>query len=333
MLAKKPERSRLLVGALISAVLLGVFGWGLLNRQYIVDQWVVWNFKPDAVVVALEDNIALSDKGAFYFYAAQPVLTGAEQFNEICPRQEKDSPILGCYTENKIAIFDITNPKLEGIEEVTAAHEMLHVVWERTGSGERERIGGLLRAAYGQVMNDQLKQRMEYYERTQPGEFENELHSILATEIRSLSPELEAYYAQYFADRAKVVGYYEQYDGVFRELTSRASTLFSEMETLAGSITARSDAYNAAVAVLSSDISTFNTNADKSNFSSLAEFYRQRSALVTRTTNLENERASINGDIALYNEKYKEYELISVQLEALSKSIDSISDLAPGPAL
>ena len=34
--------------------------------------------------------------------------------------------VLGCYANREISIFNVTDQRLDGIREVTAAHEMLH---------------------------------------------------------------------------------------------------------------------------------------------------------------------------------------------------------------
>src|SRR5690606_38163618 len=119
--------------------------------------------------------------GVFYFRATHPEIASADEFNQDCPRQEANSPILGCYSTGHIYIYDITNDALDGIEEVTAAHELLHAIWDRMSANDQQRIGGLLRSTYATISNKELKERMDYYQRNEPGQFENELHSIIGT--------------------------------------------------------------------------------------------------------------------------------------------------------
>jgi len=149
MLDKKPSHH---VGAIVtvalSAMIFVFAGWLFLNRQFAMDQVSVWAYQAPSDVRAIEERLTLTDKGRFHFYAAQPAVANAESFNDNCPRREVGSPILGCYAMGRIYIYNITNQQLDGIEEVTAAHEMLHAAWERLDTSEQARIGALLESHY-----------------------------------------------------------------------------------------------------------------------------------------------------------------------------------------
>lgn len=316
-----------------SAALLTAAGWLVLNRQYVTDQVSVWAYTAPPEVEAIDERIAFTDKGTFYFYASRPEVADAESFNQNCPRRETGSPILGCYSLRQIYIYNITNDELDGIEEITAAHEMLHAVWERLGTGEQERIGALLEKAYRAVGDDALKERIDYYSRTQPGEFHNELHSILGTEIPELGDELEAYYSQYFDDRQIVLGLHSQYSEVFRSLEVVSESLLAQLAELGASIESLTEQYSVDSAQLSSDIQAFNQRAENNQFDSIAQFNRERSALIARTTQLNSKRTEINADIATYNGYYQSYQDVASRIEFLNKSIDSINALEPTPTL
>ena len=331
---KKHSLTRSIIGGSLSIIILAVAGFLLLNQQYVKDQITVWAYKPASDVQSIESRIDFSDKGKFYFYATQPEVDGADTFNADCPRQEVGNPILGCYASGRIYVYDVTNAQLDGIEEVTAAHEMLHSVWERMSDSDHTRIGALLEAEYKTLgSNTDLTERMGYYQRTEPGQFDNELHSILGTEIGGLSPELESYYKQYFNDRQKVVDLHSKYDTVFKKLRAQSDSLYSELTSLGSSIETRSTQYDADVKQLSADITAFNARANNGNFSSISQFNAERAALLARSDKLDADRASISSDIDTYNAKYAEYQKVSSEIEALNKSIDSIKDLQPAPSV
>ncbi|HEY8886336.1 MAG TPA: hypothetical protein VIM31_02425 [Candidatus Microsaccharimonas sp.] len=331
---KKHSLRRTLVGGLFSIAILGIAAFISLNQQYVKDQITVWSYKVPANVQSIESRIDFSSKGKFFFYATQPEVDGSDKFNADCPRQEVGNPILGCYSSGRIYVYDVTNTQLDGIEEVTAAHEMLHAVWERMSDADHTRIGALLDAEYKTLgANTDLTERMSYYQRTEPGQFENELHSILGTEIGSLSPELETYYKQYFNDRQKVVDLHSKYNTLFMNLKQQSDSLYSELTTLGASIEARSAKYDTDVKQLSADITSFNTRAKNSDFSSINQFNSQRTALLARSNQLDTDRASISADIDTYNAKYAAYQTISTEIETLNKSIDSIKDLQPAPSV
>jgi len=334
MLDKKSSLKRSIAAGFSSLAILAVAGFLLFNQQYVTDQMTVWAYQPSESVLAIEERVGFTQKGQFYFYAARPQVDDSDQFNADCPRQEVLNPILGCYSAGRIYIYSVPNDTLDGIEEVTAAHEMLHSAWERMNANERTRIGDLLRIEYQNVSGDtELSNRMDYYSRTQPGEFENELHSILGTEVVILQPELETYYQRYFKDRQKVVSLHAQYDQVFKDLRAQSESLFKELETLASSIATRTTQYNEEVRRLSSDIAAFNTKADAAGFSSTGEFNRERLALLSRSNQSDATRASISSEIDTYNAKFASYEEVSSQIKSLNQSIDSIKDLEPSPSI
>jgi len=335
MLVKKRSVAGAIIAGVLSIGILAAAGWLVLNRQFAMDQISVWSYTPSSSVQTINERVDFTANGKFNFYATQPQVDGSEQFNQDCPRQEVGNPILGCYTgEHRIFIYDVENAQLDGIEEVTAAHEMLHAVWERMGSKEQARIGALIRTEYQKHLNDtDLTERMEYYQRTEPGQFLNELHSILATETRTLSPELETYYGTYFNDRQKVVDLHDTYDTVFKNLKSQSDALYAELTTLGASIETRTTTYNADVARLSTDIESFNRRANSGDFSSINQFNQQRAELIARSNQIDSDRAAISGDIDSYNAKYEQYQALSSQIEVLNKSIDSIKDLQPAPSV
>jgi len=333
----QPQHRGKLIGALISITvsLLLVVGasWLYFNRQLVADQVTVWSFEPSASIQAIEERIKLTERGQFYFYVTQPVVAGADDFNVDCPRQEEDSPILGCYTQGKMFIYDIKNAELDGIKEVTAAHEMLHAVWERTSQRDKDRLATQLLAAFERNRTEELSSRIAYYERTQPGEVINELHSILPTEFAALSPELEEYYARFFEDRQLIVSLNEQYSSVFNELVNQIDTLYDEISRLGEQIEIDRANYNASVLDLDRDITSFNQRADLGSFSSLTQFNSERAALVSRSNSLEAFSTRLGGDIERYNQLLIEYEAVAARLESLNRSIDSISELQQAPSL
>jgi hypothetical protein len=331
---KKHSSKRTLFGGLFSILILGIAAFLLFNQQYVKDQITVWSYKPTPQVQNLESTIDFTAQGKFYFYAEQPEIDGSDDFNKNCQRQEVGNPILGCYLTSRIYVFDVTNQQLNGIEEVTAAHETLHAVWARMSDSDKSKISVLLEAEYATLgSNTDLTQRMEYYKRTEPGQFDNELHSILGTEIPNLSPELEAHYKQYFNDRQKIVDYHAKYAAVFTDLKNQSDSLYSALTTLGASIEARSKTYDADSAQLSADITAFNTRANNGDFSSTGEFNSERTALLNRSNKLDADRISISGDIDTYNSQYVEYQKVSSEIEVLNKSIDSIKDLQPTPSV
>lgn len=324
---KKRHSFKPIVGFIVSGLLVAVSVFLLTHRQYVVDAVAVMTYSPSSKITTITDDVKFTTKGKFIFYASRPVVESQDDFNGSCPRQESSSPILGCYTtEGRIYVYDVTNEKLDGIQQVTAAHEMLHAAWARTSSSDKAKLETELKAAYSKVSDASLKERMDYYQRTEPGEFANELHSILGTEVANLGSSLEAYYDQYF-DRSAVLAQHDKYSSAYTELYAQATELSQKMTELASSIQTRQAAYEEKLQTYSADVSSFNTRARSGQFTSESQFYAERSALTARLNALDAEREAINSNIETYNSYSTEYESIANQIEGLNESIDSFNQL------
>ena len=324
------KRRRGLGSLIFSVVLIGLSIVIWLNRQYIVDSISFWQYSPSTTVANITERIKLSDTGKFAFYASQPTVDGSRAFNATCDRKEENTAILGCYAASRIYIFDVQDTRLDGIEEVTAAHELLHAIYQRLPEGEKANVNRLVEAEYEKLRtNPDFAERMAFYDRTEPGERDNELHSIIGTEIGPISSELEAHYAKYFTDRSRIVGFYAAYNKVFTALSDRAKELSAQLDTLSAQIKDASAKYNNDIKQLNADIAQFNQRANSGDFTSQAQFNTQRQALVARVNALAQGRDSVNAKITEYNRLKDEYNNTVTQSNQLYKSIDS--SLAPAP--
>lgn len=314
-----------IVKLIASIVLLATALFIFLNRQTLIDQVAVWQFQPSPSIVSITERTEFSDRGTFLFYASQPELLERDAFNGACrSAAHEQTAVLGCYVANKIYLFDITNRKLDGIKEVTAAHEMLHAAYQRLPEGERQRIDGLLEKQSRVLGNDQVRidELMAEYAKSEPGERFNELHSILGSEVKALSPELEAYYAQYFSDRNAVVSLAKQYQGVFDELKGQQEALVNEINSLADQIDVLGSAYRRNLEVLSGDVESFNSRAG-SGAMTRPQYEAERSALVSRQNALRREYDMVQNLIASYEAKRQQLMAINSESNTLNRSINS----------
>lgn len=319
--ARKSSRTGFLFSI---AITLGLSLFILSQRQWIVDNVHYYSYQPTPSIQMIATNTTMTDDGKFYFYASRPQLATRTVFNDECQRREADSPVLGCYMYQRIFVYDITNQKLNGIEEVTAAHEMLHAVWDRMSDDEKATISAELNENYNRLKNKDLIERMAYYEKHEPGEESNELFAILGTEFRNLSDDLEEHYKRYFTDRSAVVDYHDASHGIFEQLSNRSKEIAAELTQLVDTINAQTKRYNAEAASLSQTIAEFNARADRQNgFISEAEFNAERAVLVAQTESLRGQRTQIMNDITRYEALRDELEAVAAESEALNRSIDS----------
>lgn len=318
-----------LSAAILSVVVAIVL---LVNRQYFVDQMTVWQYTPSSEIASFAERTSMNDTGKFYFYASQPSLEAAASFNEKCDRKEESTAILGCYNGQYIYIYNVNDATLDGIREVTAAHEMLHAAYVRMNEKDKSRVNALIEEEYAKLKaNAEFSERMDFYARTEPGERDNELHSIIATEVASISPALEQHYKTYFSDRSKVVALHTRYAKIFSELQAKATKLSSELTELGDKIEAASFTYNKDIAAFNQDVDEFKQKIDNGEFTTQSQVNAARNSLLARADDLDARRTAINKDVALYNTRRAELAKIAAQSEALNRSIDS--SLSPSPSL
>lgn len=318
------------VGWIISAALIiGSIGlW--TQRQYVVDAIQYYQYNPSQSVRDVVVRAGMTDDAVFTFYATRPAVESSDAFNQHCQRQEADSPILGCYSQNRIYIFDVTDERLTGIKAVTAAHELLHAEYERMPDAEKRRVQKLLENVYKSGTDSKLEARMKYYEKTEPGQSLNELHSIIGTEFEDVGPELERHYAKYFKNRADLVALHKQVQEQFDTLSQEADQLVSEIEQLARSINSTTSEYNSRIAALNDEVGAFNQQASRTGgFTTQSEFQTARRRLVAESNELSVFRQQIQDSIARYKSLIAKLDSINAESASLNQSLDSALSDAP----
>lgn len=307
--------------------------WLVQNRQYVLDQLAFSKYQPSSAIASLANRSGMSTEGRFYFYVSDPKVNGSKEFNSLCPRAEQKSAILGCYNPDmKIYIFDVSNAQLDGIKEVTASHEMLHAAWDRLSDAKKSEVGVSLESEYKKQNNPELNARMEYYARAEPLERINELHSIIATEFASISPELEAYYKQYFSNRQAVVVLHQGYEKVFKDLEVASQNLLSEVKQLKDEVDGRLGTYNANRSALGQKgdaLQSQYASLDRSSSGEVNAYNSQVNSYNSQLRLLNFEHDQIVSIIDQYNAKVIEYNNVVTNQQNLQKSIDSSEAPAP----
>lgn len=325
----QPKPRHNIVRLFVTLLVLAGALWVIVNRQYVIDQITVWQYKPSSDIASIASRSTMSDAGKFYFYASRPEVDDRAAFNTQCSQLIEKTAVLGCYVNRQIFVFNVTDTRLDGVREVTAAHEMLHAAYDRLSPSEQTHVDTLIEAQAKNITDEKLKERLALYDQTEPGERLNELHSILGTEIKTLSPELEKYYGQYFTDRAALVSLSDKYETVFQQLEDQQKALVDELNSLADQINNGSKSYQAALATLQADIDTFNARAKRGDFTSQSAFNTERAQLLARVSDVTSQREQINTMIADYGTKKKELDALNTTAEGLQHSIDSTLPAAP----
>jgi len=310
---------------LLNVVVIASGVWALSNQQRIADQIAVWQFEPSSSLQEYVGTSGMSDEGKFLFYASTPIIQSNPAFNDTCSNVEEDFGVLGCYfpSEKSIYLFDVTDDRLAGIEEVVAAHEMLHAAWDRLSSDESARLVPLLEAEADRMKDDpEFAKTLEFYAKTEPGERSNELHSIIGTEFADLSPELEEHYSEYFSDRSVVVGLHEKSNAVFTAQLDASEKLVEQLDALRASIEADYTSYNSGYDQLNTDIDNFNSRADEGDFDTAEQFDDERAWLISRQDSLNVLYDGIDADNSRYDELVAQLEALNASISELNKSIN-----------
>jgi hypothetical protein len=265
---------------------LSVFGsaiWLVLNLQPALDWWRLRSYDPPQAIVQLATDSSMSTEGTRLFFIHEPELLTKQNFSGKCNITE-ETIVLGCYlSRQKIYILDVEDQRLEGVKQVTAAHEMLHAAYDRLSGAERTRIDELLMAHYESMVDERLISTINSYRARDPSIVPNELHSILGTEVRDLPSSLEDYYSRYFEDRFIVVSYAEAYEAEFRKLKDQIAMYDERLASLTAIINEKetqisqlgvalqqellqldrlridTEAYNSAVPIFNEKVNTYNS--------------------------------------------------------------------------
>ncbi len=310
-----------LVAALAAAVVVAA-PWDAQRRQLWADQWIVWTEPVGERIEQLAEALTLTDTGRRIFFASRPRIDAASDFQEHCPLE--DGVVLGCYGGGAIYIFDVTDERLAGTVEATAAHELLHAVYERMSRDERARIDALVaEVVAGLPGADANIATVAGYP---PSQHADEWHSRIGTGYADLPAELAAHYAQIFADRSRVVAFEEARTAQIDEFSARIEQLSAELDAGLADLEQRSAAYDAAITQLDSDIADFNRRADTvGGFPSQEQFERERESLLARRDSLEADRVRLNADVDAYNAKIEELTALDAQRAELYSQLDSRS--------
>lgn len=317
----KVFRRLLLYLFLVLLVLVGGLIWW--NRDYLRDSLALRGYSPPAIVSALADNTAMTDYAERLFFVNKPQLDDKIAFNESCRDLGEEAAVLGCYKGDRrgIHIYDVTDPRLNGIEEVTAAHEMLHQAYDRLDVKTKKRIDKLLQDYYASELTDEsVKSKLAVYEKDASSDMANEMHSIFGTEIKDLPTELEEYYKQYFTDRSKVLGYRQMSQAEFDKYRSQIAEYDRKLDELKPIIDHMEQDLKAEVAQLKGAKAELEADLAAGRVQEYNAGVAPYNALVAA---YNKDLAALNKKIEEYNRLVTERNAVSVQVGELNRALDS----------
>ena len=306
-------------------ILVGIFIIlaGVTQRQNIYDQWKLHGYTAPIVVADLANQDSMTTYARKIYYVNRPQIITGIQFNQACPNNGGEKTIiLGCYKggQQGISLLGVKEPLLNGVEQVTAAHEMLHAAYDRLSSSDKTKINAMLESYYKNDLHDsRILAIIDAYKISEPKDLVNEMHSVFGSEIAVLPQPLEAYYKKYFINRSLVAGLAAKYQAEFTnrqdtitrddeqlvtlktqinnmeaDLSLRLSNINSQQANLLSLRSSDVHAYNAGVAGYNALVDAYNSEAD--NLQNLIAQYNQlvnnRNAVVLEEDQLAKELTS-----------------------------------------
>lgn len=308
------------VGRLIFSILFLVIvllaAW---QRYFIYDQIRLWDYQPPAAVRQLADESTMLPSTRRTFYAYHPLIEDKDSFATHCTSNEK-TIVLGCYLSNKgIYLYAVTDSRLHGEMEVTAAHEVLHAEYDRLNPFEKKKIDAMVSAAYSKVTDKRIQGNIQAY-RDANANIPDELHSILATEVRDLPSDLETYYKRYFSNRLAIVTFSEQYEKEFSSRREQLAADDAKLKEMKVQVDAQTSQLKQQAASISSNYKKLVALRDSGRveeYNSGVSSYNQ--SIVSYNVQVR----ALQALIAQYNDLVASRNAISLEETQLMKAIDS----------
>lgn len=213
-----------------------------------VDDWIkLRNYNPPVEVAKLAQEDTMTTEARHIFYVNHPdLINTALKFQQECPTYEQ-TIVIGCYHSQQrgIFIYEVQDPRLSGVVEVTSAHEMLHGAYERLSRNEKAQLNNWLIDYFNKDLRDKrIIDTINAYKKTEPDSVVDEMHSVFGTEVAKLPIPLENYYKRYFTNRQIVIDFADGYEKEFTSRQSQIQSLESKLESLKQQISSEEDSLN-----------------------------------------------------------------------------------------
>lgn len=317
------RNTRSTAGLAIALVILAasVFAW--TKQQSIEDWWKLRNYTPLASVKTLASEDSMTSKSKHILYVNHPQLvSNISTFRKDCP-QDEQTIVLGCYhaSQDGIYVYDVQDSRLDGIQQVTLAHEMLHAAYGRLSTKDKKYVDGLLNDYYTHDVKDQrIIDTINAYKQSEPNDVVDEMHSVFGSEIPNLPNALEQYYKQYFSNRSVVTAFASSYQAEFTGRISQIGVYDQQLSNLKQQINGEEQSLNTQLSQI---------NTDRSRLDSLQSSgqYMAYNASVDdfnyEVSTYNNGVAKLQRDISSYNSLVDSRNSIANDLRSLDSSIDT----------
>jgi hypothetical protein len=294
--------------------------WLLISWQgkYVKDSVQLARYTPPPEVAALAKQANMSEDGRRAFYLTTPTIEAKKVGLKFCEKKGAEKTvILGCFVSSKgIFIQKVTDQRLAGTMQVTAAHEMLHAVYHNhLSEGERTDIDLELNRVFNELNNPRLKKLIQIYRDNNAKQVNSELHSFLGTEVAKLSPKLEQHYAKYFVDRATVVAMAQKNEQTFAQIVTKAEEIDRKLKKMKVELDQREKS------VKDQGVSIEQQRRELEHIGSPDEYNRRLIGFNQNVGGYNAQVRSLRQEIANYNRLVNSYNALSSEEKSLNDSL------------
>ena len=129
---------------IIPVISIAILVFFLINKTAIIDWFKGLGYNPTPAMLEVKNSLSLTTDGTRIWNATRPLLASRDDFNSSCESHDEAVSVLGCYTGDRVYVYNVEDASLAGIRESTSAHELLHAVWTRLTGLEKSELVPLL---------------------------------------------------------------------------------------------------------------------------------------------------------------------------------------------
>jgi uncharacterized protein YdcH (DUF465 family) len=274
------------------------------------------DYAPSNALVELVQKTSMNENGRRIFYLNKPIIETRRVGLDFCGNANRQWVLSGCFVSSKgIFILKVTDPRLEGTMQVSIAHQMLHAAYNQLSDNEKTNLNKELRQVYDKLENTRIKKLVAIFETSNPTFVDDELHSLLGTEVTVLSPALEQHYANYFSNRFTVVTYAQKNERIFSRIADKANAIDKKLKNMKTIL----DREEKTIKIAGKLIEQQRAQLEKINS---PETYNSRLSKFNQRVNNYNQRIqTLKNMIASYNKLVNDYNSLSLEEKSLNNAL------------
>lgn len=321
---RQRKTTRILVVFLLLWLLIAVVA--VFFQRDMLDWLSLRGYTAPATVATLAKDDTMTSQATKVFYVNHPDIESKQVFTGNCQNHTEQTIVLGCYhgNQNGIYILKVSDSRLDGVMQVTAAHEMLHAAYDRLSDKDRQKVDDWLLNYYKNGLTDErVRATIEAYKKSEPNDVVNEMHSVFGTEVANLPAPLETYYKKYFTDRTKVVAYAADYSAEFTSRQQKVAAYDAQLQNLKATIDVNNDYLQKQQATLESErrqLESDRNSSDPGNYNARVDSYN-------------NQVADYNAKISATKQLIAQYNTIVEQRNAIALEEQSLAQALSGDSV